>query len=102
MDDTKTIDITYKLTISDTEYEFGRPDPDLLGKMILVSHMNAGELLTLEAITKWLASAAGPVVWQAIMKRFIDGEVTAENLMSAMKELAQMIAKNPGAAADAA
>lgn len=93
MDDDKTIDTaSYKLSIAGEEYEFGQPDPELLERMVLISHMNAGGLLTLEAVTKWLASAAGPVVWQAIMKRFLDGAVTAQDLMDAMGELAKMIA----------
>ncbi|MEU7074739.1 hypothetical protein AB0B30_32470 [Streptomyces narbonensis] len=103
MDDTNAIDgATYKVTISGTEYEFGQPDPKLLTQMVLVSHMNAGELLTLEAVTKWLASAAGPKAWHAIMKRFMDGDITAQDLMDAMKELVQAVVGKSGTAEDAA
>lgn len=103
MDDTKAIDTaTHKLTIAGTEYEFGQPDPELLERMVLINHMNAGGLLTVEALTKWLASAAGPVVWQAIMKRFIHGEVTVQDLMGAMGELAEAVTGKQDQTSDAA
>jgi hypothetical protein len=103
MDDDKTIDTaTHKLTIAGEEYEFGQPEPELLARMILISHMNAGELLTIEALTKWLATAAGPVVWGAIMKRFMNGDVDVEDLMKAMGELVRLVAGKQDATSDAA
>lgn len=103
MDDTKTIDTaTYRLTIAGEEYEFGQPDPELLARMVLVGHMNAGELLTMEAITKWLAAAAGPKVWQVIMRRFIDGSISAQDLVTAMYELVKLVVGKQGSTADAA
>lgn len=103
MDDTKTIDTaSYRLTIAGKEYEFGQPEPELLERMVLISHMNAGELLTVEALTKWLASAAGPAVWGAIMKRFISGDVTIQDLLKAMGDLADLFAGKRDATSDAA
>lgn len=102
MDDDKTIEkTTYKLTIADKEYEFGEPDPELLERMVLVNHMNAGGLLTMEAVTKWLASAAGPAVWAEVMKRFVNGEVTVDHLMSALNELVKLVTGKQVAATDA-
>lgn len=93
MDDTKTIDAaTYKLTIAGEEYDFGQPEPELLERMILISHMNAGKDLLLEAETKWIASAAGPETWRIIMKRFVNGEVGIQDLVTAMSDLAKAIA----------
>lgn len=103
MDDDTTIEkVTYKLTIAGEEYEFGQPDPELLGRMILISHMNAGSLLTLDAITKWLASAAGPVTWQRIMRRFITEEISAQDLLTAMDDLTKLVITKQDAASDAA
>lgn len=103
MDDTKAIDAaTYKLTIAGDEYEFGQPDPELLGRMVLINHMNAGGFLTLEAVTKWLASGAGERVWAAIMKRFLDGTVSAQDLITAMNELVTLVVEKQGATSDAA
>lgn len=103
MDDDKTITpTTYKLTIAGQEYEFGEPKPELLERMILISHMNAGSLLTLEALTKWLSVAAGPAVWQAIMRRFIVGEVAANDMLKAMEDLVTAVAGKQGSTADAA
>ncbi|MGW8357404.1 hypothetical protein [Streptomyces wedmorensis] len=101
MDDDKTITpTTYRLTIAGQEYEFGEPEPELLERMIMVFHMNAGPLLTVEAITKWLADAAGPTVWQAITRRFIAGEVTANDMLKAMEDL--VVAVKQDSTADAA
>jgi hypothetical protein len=103
MDDTKTIDAaTYRLTIAGEEYEFGQPDPTFFERLVLISHMNAGGLLTIEALTKWLSSAAGPTVWGAIMKRFIDGSVTVQDLMKAMGDLIQLAGGKQDATSDAA
>lgn len=103
MDDNKTIDAaSYRLTIAGEEYEFGQPEPELLERMVLISHMNAGELLTVEALTKWLASAAGPVVWGAIMKRFIGGDVTIQDLLKAMGDLVDLFVGKRDATSDAA
>ena len=100
MDDDKTIGTTtYRLTIAGEEYEFGNPDPEIFSRMILVNHMNVGGLLTMDAVTKWLASEAGDR-WQVIMKRFIDGEVSPSDLLKAMEDLVKAIAGD--AAADAA
>jgi hypothetical protein len=103
MDDDKTIDTaTYKVAIGDIEYDFSRPDPDLLGRMILVSHMNADVMVTLEACTKWLAVAAGTATWAQIMRRFMAGEVTAEDLIKAMSDIVSLWAASEGSTADAA
>lgn len=103
MDDTKTITpTTHLVTIGGEEYEFGSGDTQLLERLILVFHMNAGTTLTLEAATLWLADAAGPTTWQAIMKRFVSGEVTVNDLMEAMKGIAASIVAAGGSAADAA
>jgi hypothetical protein len=102
MDDDKTIDTaTYKLTIADEEYEFGEPDAELFKRMVLIKHMSAGGLLTMEAITKWLASAAGPTVWAQIMQRFLDGDVTIEHLMETLKEFVKLVNEKQVAATDA-
>ena len=103
MDDTKTITpTTHLVTIGGEEYEFGNGDTQLLERLVLVSHMNAGATLTLEAATLWLADAAGPVAWQAIMKRFVSGKVTVNDLMEAMQGIAKAIVAAGGSAADAA
>lgn len=88
MDDTKTIDeSSYPVTIAGTEYLFSRPEPELIERMILISHMNADSFVTLEACTKWLSVAAGPENWSAIMRRFMAGEVGAQDLLDGMGEL---------------
>ena len=103
MDDDKTIGTTtYKVVIADTEYDFNRPDLELIERMILVSHMNVGELITLEACTKWLADAAGPATWGAIMHRFIAGEVTAQDLLNSMNDLITQWTTSRDSTADAA
>lgn len=103
MDDDKMIDTaTYRVTIGGQEYEFGEPDPELLSRMVLINSMNAGGLLTLEALTKWLASAAGPVVWGQIMRRFLNGEIDAQDLMTVMSELTDAVIGKQDPAADAA
>lgn len=102
MDDDKTIDsTTYTVVIADTEYEFARPDPELIGRMILINHMNADLMVTLEACTKWLSVAAGSVTWSQIMRRFMSGEVTADHLLKAMTDLINLWTAE-GSAADAA
>lgn len=101
MDDDKTIEsTTYALTIADKEYEFGEPDPEIFQRMVLIKHMNANGLITMEAITKWLASAAGPTVWSQIMQRFVDGDVTIEHLMDALKEFVKLVNEKQVAAPD--
>ncbi|MDF2711481.1 MAG: hypothetical protein K0R62_7133 [Nonomuraea muscovyensis] len=103
MDDTKTITpTTHRVTLGGEEYEFGQGTTELLERLILISHMNAGATLTLEAATLWLADAAGPTVWQAIMKRFITGEITVNDLMEAMKGIVASIVAAENSAADAA
>jgi hypothetical protein len=103
MDDTKTITpTTYKVSIGDTEYEFGQPDPELIERMILVSHMNASVMVTLEACTKWLSVAAGPTTWAAIMRQFMDGKITAEDLIKSMLDLVTQWTAPKESAVDAA
>ena len=103
MDDDKTISkATYRVTIAGEEYEFGEPDPELLQRMVLVNHMNAGLFMTLESVTKWMASAAGPVVWGTIMRRFLNDEVDAQDLMTAMSELVALAVGKQDASSDAA
>jgi hypothetical protein len=88
MDDTKTITpTTYTVAVGDTEYEFGRPDPELIQRMIIISHMNADTAVILEACTKWLSVAAGPTVWAAIMRQFLNGNITADDLVKTMIDL---------------
>lgn len=88
MDDTKTIDeSTYTVAIAGTDYTFGLPDPELIERMILVTHMNADEMVIMEACTKWLSAAAGRKTWSVIMRRLMAGEVTAQHIMDAMKDL---------------
>lgn len=102
MDDDKTIDAaTYKVTIAGAEYEFAQPDPKLIERMILISHMNADTFVTLEACTKWFSVAAGPETWATIMRRFLAGEIGAQDLIDAIKDLAEGMALAKGLAADA-
>ena len=103
MDDDKTIEkTTYKLTIAGKKYEFGEPDLELLNRMVMIQHMNAGPLLIMEATTKWLAAAAGPAVWADIMKRFTNGEVTIDDLMKALGKLVKLVAGKQDSTDDAA
>ncbi|MFD3535243.1 hypothetical protein [Streptomyces sp. NPDC058664] len=88
MDETKTIEeATYKVVIAGTEYEFAKPDPQLVERMILVRHMNADGFVVLEACTKWLSVAAGKETWAVIMRRFMNGEITAQDLLTSMNDL---------------
>lgn len=95
MDDTKTIDKdNYPVTIGGVEYEFARPDPKLIERMILISHMNADQYVTLEACTKWLSVAAGTETWSKLMRRFLNGDIDAQDLLTAIKDLTDaMVAK---------
>lgn len=103
MDDDKTIDTaTYKVVIGDTEYDFGRPDPELIQRMILIGHMNADTFVILEACTKWLAVAAGPDTWSAIMRQFMEGNITADDLLKSMFELLKLWNASEESTADAA
>jgi len=103
MDDDKTISpTTYKVVIADIEYNFARPDPELIERMILVSHMNADTTIILEACTKWLSVAAGPTTWAAIMRRFVAGEIAADDLLASMSDLITVWVKKEGSTADAA
>lgn len=103
MDDDKTIDtVTYKVVIGDTEYSFGRPDPELIQRMVLISHMNADTFVILEACTKWLAVAAGPTTWAAIMRQFMAGDIDASDLLKSMLELIKLWNASEESTADAA
>lgn len=103
MDDDKTISpTTYKVVIADTEYDFERPDLELIERMILISHMNADPMVTLEACTKWLSVAAGAETWAAIMRRFMAGEVTAADLLASMSDLVTAWTTTEGSTANAA
>ncbi|TXS16340.1 hypothetical protein EAO70_12950 [Streptomyces sp. adm13(2018)] len=102
MDDDKTIDEpTYTVTIAGTEYQFAQPDPKLIERMILISHMNADTLTTLEACTKWFSVAAGRTVWAAIMRRFLNDEISVQDLLTAIKDLTDSMAISEGLTADA-
>jgi hypothetical protein len=102
MDDTKTIaPTTYVVKVGETEYTFGVPDLELIERMILVSHMNADNLVTLEACTKWLSAAAGPVVWAEIMREFMAGTIKADDLLKAMTDLVTKWATPEESPADA-
>lgn len=102
MDDDKTIaPATYKVTIAGTEYDFDQPDPQLIERMILIGHMNADTFVTLEACTKWFSVAAGPETWAQIMRRFLAGEINAENLLDAIKDLTDAMTLSKELAADA-
>ncbi|MFJ8301601.1 hypothetical protein ACIQ9R_37630 [Streptomyces sp. NPDC094447] len=88
MDDDKTIDEpTYTVTIAGEDYQFQQPDPELIERMILISHMNADHLVTLEACTKWFSVAAGPETWAVIMRRFLAGDIKAQDLIDGIKTL---------------
>lgn len=103
MDETKTIKAaTYKVVIADEEYEFGQPDPELVQRMILIRHMNADAFVTLEACTKWLSAAAGPTTWAVIMRRFMNGEITAQHLLTSMNDLLTAWTDTEDSTADAA
>lgn len=102
MDDTKTIeDPTYKVTIAGDEYAFAKPDPKLIERMILISHMNADTFVTLEACTKWFSVAAGPETWAKIMRRFLAGEINAQDLITAIHDLTAALTLSKELAADA-
>jgi hypothetical protein len=102
MDETKTIDTaTYKVSIAGTEYQFDQPDPQLIERMILISHMNADTFVTLEACTKWFSVAAGPETWAKIMRRFLAGEINAQDLLNAINNLTEAMALSKELAADA-
>ncbi|MFC8583454.1 hypothetical protein ACFUGD_02590 [Streptomyces sp. NPDC057217] len=102
MDDTKMIENpTYKVTIAGAEYEFDHPDAKLIERMILISHMNADVLTTLEACTKWFSVAAGPKTWATIMRRFLADEITVQDLLTAINDLTEAISLSKELAADA-
>jgi len=102
MDDDKTIEApTYKVTIAGAEYNFDQPDPQLIERMIMISHMNADNFVTLEACTKWFSVAAGPETWATIMRRFLDGEINAQDLITAIKDLTDAMKLAKELAADA-
>ena len=103
MDDDQTISpTTYKVVIADTEYDFERPDLELIERMILISHMNADSGVILEACTKWLSVAAGPTTWTAIMRRFAAGEVSVVDLLKSMNDLVTVWTATKESTVDAA
>ena len=102
MDDTKTIDeATYTVTIGGTEYQFGQPDPELLERLVFVSRMNAGLLITLEALMMWGSSGASPSMWEGLARRVLKGEVSTEELTTALGVLVKLVQEKPDTTPDA-
>ncbi|HEX6518280.1 MAG TPA: hypothetical protein VF049_22155 [Nocardioidaceae bacterium] len=94
MDDTTTIDNTsYTVAIGGVDYTFTRGSASTLERMIAVKQLGAGEQVLLRATVVWLASAAGEDVWQAILLRFVNDEITVQDLLNAMHSLTGQMAK---------
>lgn len=91
----------YTVQIKGTAYRF-RPIPqDDLVMVTLVSNMGAHQTKTLKALSKVVASSAGPEQWDALTDRLIAGEVTIEEItVGVLKRVVERQTKDESAAAD--